>query len=60
LLWVLCLSGRGLCVGLDNSYKGVLPSVACLSVFLQPGPGGGPGPLGVCLAIKIHTHTHNG
>jgi len=51
------LSGRGLCVGLDHSYRGVLPSVVCLSVIVQPRPGRGPGPLGGCAIKKRHIHT---
>jgi hypothetical protein len=42
----------------DHSYRGVIPSVACLSVIMQPRLGGGPGPLGGCRDIKyIHTNT---
>jgi hypothetical protein len=52
------LSGRGLCVGLDHSYREILSIVECLSVIVQPRPGGGPGSLGGCHAVKTHTHTH--
>jgi hypothetical protein len=30
------LSGRGLCVSADHSSRGVLPSVMCLSVMMNP------------------------
>ena len=49
LMFVRCeycvLSGRGLCVGLNHSSRGVLPSVVCLSVTVNPRQREDPGPL---------------
>ena len=45
LLWVLCVV-RGLCVGMVNSSREVLPSVVCTSVIVNPGIWGRHGPLG--------------
>jgi hypothetical protein len=38
------LSGRGLCVGMLS--RGVIPSVVCLSMIVNPRQLGGRGPLG--------------
>jgi hypothetical protein len=40
------LSGEDLCVGLNRSSRGVLPSVVCLIVVVKPWQWGGPGLLG--------------
>ena len=48
--WECCvLSGRG---RVDHSSRGVLPSVMCLSVIVNPPQWGGPGPLGGCFFMK--------
>jgi hypothetical protein len=46
LLWVLCVVRHRSLRRADHSYRGVLPSVACLNVIVKPRQWGGPGPVG--------------
>ena len=53
------LSCRGLCVRLNHSSRGVLPSVVCLSVIVNPRQREGPAPLGaVAPWKKVTLHKH--
>ena len=51
LLWVLGVVRYSSLRQADHSFRGVLPSVVCLSVILKSRKRGGLGPLGGCCTV---------
>ena len=49
------LSGTGLCVGLGHAFRGVLPSVVCLSEIAKPPQWGGTGVMGLSRLKELYS-----